>query len=63
MCRAKRKFVVIINRCFDESVYNEFNEYSKKIKDGIVYVTPTIRSKHTDDKLERIISEQFMCGA
>ncbi len=34
----------LLNRCFDESVYNEFNEYSKKIKvdGGIVYVTPTI---------------------
>ena len=33
----------LLNRCFDESVYNEFNEYSKKIevKGGIVYITPT----------------------
>ena len=33
----------ILDKCFTENVYNEFNNYSKKIevKGGIVYITPT----------------------
>ena len=33
----------ILDKCFTENVYNEFNDYSKKIevKGGIVYITPT----------------------